>query len=127
MLGGRYGIFSCLQPTLVDYHSILSPPYLSSICILSCALSPWPRPGRISQRHGLSSLVAAGHRTPAVSFYSRAHLVKLSLLDNLHSELSQVFIKATAWTYDREYDGSTGLTIKTEVKLLFASFVRDSG
>lgn len=37
-----------------------------------------------------------------------------------------MFIKATAWTYDREYDGSTGLTIKTEVKLLFASIVRDS-
>lgn len=37
-----------------------------------------------------------------------------------------MFIKATAWTYDREYDGSTGLTIKTEVKLLFASFVLDS-
>lgn len=37
-----------------------------------------------------------------------------------------MFIKAKAWTYDREYDGSTGLTIKTEVKLLFASIVRDS-
>lgn len=37
-----------------------------------------------------------------------------------------MFIKAKSWTYDREYDGSTGLTIKTEVKLLFASIVRDS-
>lgn len=37
-----------------------------------------------------------------------------------------MFIKTTAWTYDREYDGSTGLTIKTEVKLLFASIARDS-
>lgn len=93
-------IFSCLQPTLVDYNSLLPLPYL--FVYLHC-----PRLGRMYLSETRSTVVAAGRtRTPAVRFYSRASSTLLSLLDNLHSESSEVFVETKARACDLEYDGS---------------------